>query len=201
MYAYCISLLCELRMLVAEFFVSCACNFIIWLILCIDNYNLIAQNATGGAIRAIMMCIHAYFNIWCEARAGWSVFMKRRSAVHKISALPEATPAQLQAFDDVCAICYQVSSRVVIRFSEASINNSLLSGNVLGKDNALPSLLPRCLPAQVALCPGPLSAVSRNNDVYRQSRGEYARSGYGSSSASRAAHTLIPKRRECSCGS
>ncbi|KAH8312696.1 hypothetical protein KR044_012227 [Drosophila immigrans] len=66
-----------------------------------------AQNATGGAIRAIMMCIHAYFNIWCEARAGWSVFMKRRSAVHKISALPEATPAQLQAFDDVCAICYQ----------------------------------------------------------------------------------------------
>ncbi|XP_033244472.1 protein TRC8 homolog isoform X2 [Drosophila miranda] len=66
-----------------------------------------AQNATGGAIRAIMMCIHAYFNIWCEARAGWSVFMKRRSAVHKISSLPEATPAQLQAFDDVCAICYQ----------------------------------------------------------------------------------------------
>ncbi|XP_017023790.1 protein TRC8 homolog isoform X2 [Drosophila kikkawai] len=62
---------------------------------------------SGGAIRAIMMCIHAYFNIWCEARAGWSVFMKRRSAVHKISALPEATSAQLQAFDDVCAICYQ----------------------------------------------------------------------------------------------
>ncbi|KRF99398.1 uncharacterized protein Dwil_GK11181, isoform B [Drosophila willistoni] len=62
---------------------------------------------SGGAIRAIMMCIHAYFNIWCEARAGWSVFMKRRSAVHKISSLPEATTAQLQAFDDVCAICYQ----------------------------------------------------------------------------------------------
>ncbi|XP_011177628.2 protein TRC8 homolog isoform X1 [Zeugodacus cucurbitae] len=66
-----------------------------------------AENVIGGAIRAIMMCIHAYFNIWCEARAGWSVFMKRRSAVHKISALPEATPAQLRAFDDVCAICYQ----------------------------------------------------------------------------------------------
>ncbi|XP_037945800.1 protein TRC8 homolog isoform X2 [Teleopsis dalmanni] len=62
---------------------------------------------SGGAIRAIMMCIHAYFNIWCEARAGWSVFMKRRSAVHKISALPEASPAQLRDFDDVCAICYQ----------------------------------------------------------------------------------------------
>lgn len=65
------------------------------------------RNAAGGAIRALMMCIHAYFNIWCEARAGWSVFMKRRTAVHKISSLPEATPRQLEAFDDVCAICYQ----------------------------------------------------------------------------------------------
>ncbi|XP_058812304.1 protein TRC8 homolog [Topomyia yanbarensis] len=62
---------------------------------------------SGGAIRALMMCIHAYFNIWCEARAGWGVFMKRRTAVHKISSLPEATPLQLMSFDDVCAICYQ----------------------------------------------------------------------------------------------
>ncbi|XP_058119054.1 protein TRC8 homolog isoform X2 [Anopheles coustani] len=62
---------------------------------------------SGGAIRALMMGIHAYFNIWCEARAGWGVFMKRRTAVHKISSLPEATIAQLRQFDDVCAICYQ----------------------------------------------------------------------------------------------
>lgn len=55
-----------------------------------------------------MMGIHAYFNIWCEARAGWGVFMKRRTAVHKISSLPEASHQQLQQFDDVCAICYQV---------------------------------------------------------------------------------------------
>lgn len=62
---------------------------------------------SGGAIRAVMMCIHAYFNIWCEARAGWVVFMKRRTAVHKIESLPEADEAQLQRLDDVCAICYQ----------------------------------------------------------------------------------------------
>lgn len=54
------------------------------------------------------MGVHAYFNIWCEARSGWAVFMKRRTAVHKISALPEATEVQLAEFDDVCAICYQV---------------------------------------------------------------------------------------------
>ncbi|XP_050593883.1 protein TRC8 homolog [Bombus affinis] len=62
---------------------------------------------SGGAIRAIMICIHAYFNIWCEAKAGWSVFMKRRSAVNKINSLPEAKAEQLRVLDDVCAICYQ----------------------------------------------------------------------------------------------
>lgn len=62
---------------------------------------------SGGAIRAVMMCIHAYFNIWCEARAGWSVFMKRRTAVNKINSLREASSDQLDNLDDVCAICYQ----------------------------------------------------------------------------------------------
>lgn len=62
---------------------------------------------SGGAIRSIMMCIHAYFNIWCEAKAGWSVFMKRRTAVNKIDSLPEAKAEQLERLDDVCAICYQ----------------------------------------------------------------------------------------------
>ncbi|KAG8035091.1 hypothetical protein G9C98_001581 [Cotesia typhae] len=62
---------------------------------------------SGGAIRAIMMGIHAYFNIWSEAKAGWSVFMKRRTAVYKINSLPEANVEQLRTLDDVCAICYQ----------------------------------------------------------------------------------------------
>lgn len=62
---------------------------------------------SGGAIRAVMMCIHAYLNIWCEAKAGWSVFMKRRTAVNKIESLPEAKAEQLRRLDDVCAICYQ----------------------------------------------------------------------------------------------
>ncbi|KAG5893529.1 hypothetical protein JTB14_006065 [Gonioctena quinquepunctata] len=62
---------------------------------------------SGSAIRAVMMCIHAYFNIWCDAKAGWSVFMKRRTAVNKIESLPEADKEQLRRLDDVCAICYQ----------------------------------------------------------------------------------------------
>ncbi|KAL4149454.1 hypothetical protein QTP88_003404 [Uroleucon formosanum] len=62
---------------------------------------------SGGAVRASMMCIHAYFNIWCDARDGWRVFIKRRTAVKKIESLPEATSVQLSELDDVCAICYQ----------------------------------------------------------------------------------------------
>ena len=63
---------------------------------------------SGGAIRAIMMCIHAYINIWCEARNGWSAFMKRRHAVNRVASIPDATSKQLQEHDDVCAICFQV---------------------------------------------------------------------------------------------
>jgi E3 ubiquitin-protein ligase RNF139 len=54
-----------------------------------------------------MMCVHAYFNLWCEAKAGWNVFMKRRHAVNKINSLPEANENQLRELADVCAICYQ----------------------------------------------------------------------------------------------
>ena len=62
---------------------------------------------SGGTIRAIMMCIHAYFNIWMQAKEGWKVFMNRRTAVKKINSLPQATRTQLTAHNDVCAICYQ----------------------------------------------------------------------------------------------
>lgn len=60
----------------------------------------------GGAVRAVMVGIHAYFNIWCDAQAGWRVFMKRRTAVNKINSLPEATTEQLRILNDVCSICY-----------------------------------------------------------------------------------------------
>lgn len=61
---------------------------------------------SGGTIRALMMCVHAYFNIWTQAKEGWEVFMKRRLAVTKISQLPIATNSELDEYADVCAICY-----------------------------------------------------------------------------------------------
>lgn len=61
---------------------------------------------SGGTIRALMMCIHAYFNIWTQAKEGWKVFIRRRTAVIKICQLPIATPNELLIYSDVCAICY-----------------------------------------------------------------------------------------------
>lgn len=71
------------------------------------NGGWIMLYESGGAIRAIMMCIHAYLNIFVQAKEGWKVFIKRRTAVKKINSLREATAEELEHLNDVCAICYQ----------------------------------------------------------------------------------------------
>lgn len=92
-----------------------------------------------GAIRAIMMCIHAYFHIWCQARKGWSVFIKRRTAIAKLKNLakfnknsflnvifknrPELSESEKNSeyedkCRDVCPICFGE-----LRAHEALITN------------------------------------------------------------------------------
>ncbi|XP_065139756.1 E3 ubiquitin-protein ligase RNF139 [Paramisgurnus dabryanus] len=61
----------------------------------------------GSKIRACMMCLHAYFNIYLQAKNGWKTFINRRTAVKKINSLPEVKGARLREIQDVCAICYQ----------------------------------------------------------------------------------------------
>ncbi|XP_053571315.1 E3 ubiquitin-protein ligase RNF139 [Bombina bombina] len=60
---------------------------------------------SGSKIRACMMCLHAYFNIYLQAKNGWKTFMNRRTAVKKINSLPEVKVTD-SPIDDVCAICY-----------------------------------------------------------------------------------------------
>lgn len=88
-------------------------EFIFGLLL-FGNGALILLFESGGTIRALMMCIHAYFNIWTQAKEGWKVFMNRRLAATKINQLPLATADQLKSYADVCAICYNelTSARV-----------------------------------------------------------------------------------------
>ncbi|KAM9776978.1 E3 ubiquitin-protein ligase RNF139 [Syngnathus typhle] len=62
---------------------------------------------SGSKIRACMMCLHAYFNIYLQARNGWKTFINRRTAVKKINSLPELRGERLRRIEDVCAICYQ----------------------------------------------------------------------------------------------
>ncbi|XP_041759160.1 E3 ubiquitin-protein ligase RNF139 isoform X1 [Coregonus clupeaformis] len=62
---------------------------------------------SGSKIRACMMCLHAYFNIYLQAKNGWKTFINRRTAVKKINSLPEVKGGQLRDIEDVCAICYQ----------------------------------------------------------------------------------------------
>nr|XP_061808157.1 E3 ubiquitin-protein ligase RNF139-like [Nerophis lumbriciformis] len=62
---------------------------------------------SGSKIRACMMCLHAYFNIYLQARNGWRTFINRRTAVRKIHSLPELRGENLRGVEDVCAICYQ----------------------------------------------------------------------------------------------
>uniref|UniRef100_A0A672KVF3 E3 ubiquitin-protein ligase RNF139 n=1 Tax=Sinocyclocheilus grahami TaxID=75366 RepID=A0A672KVF3_SINGR len=62
---------------------------------------------SGSKIRACMMCLHAYFNIYLQARNGWKTFINRRTAVKKINSLPEVKGTRLREIEDVCAICYQ----------------------------------------------------------------------------------------------
>ena len=63
---------------IVEFFVALFLFFNGAYILFFESY---------GAVRAVMMCIHAYFHIWCQARKGWSVFIKRRTAIGKMKRL------------------------------------------------------------------------------------------------------------------
>lgn len=67
-------------------------------------YTMVFES--GSKIRACMMCLHAYFNIYLQAKNGWKTFINRRTAVKKINSLPEVKGSRLREIDDVCAICY-----------------------------------------------------------------------------------------------
>jgi len=60
-----------------------------------------------GLIRALMIGVHAYCNIWSQAREGWASFRRRRDAVLRIDALRDAGEEDVRRASDVCAICYQ----------------------------------------------------------------------------------------------
>lgn len=67
---------------------------------------------------ASVIIIHSYFNVWLRAQSGWRSFLLRQEAAKKINSLPRATAQQLQQYNDVCSICFQVSHTVMDRSLE-----------------------------------------------------------------------------------
>lgn len=64
----------------------------------------------SGLLRAFMICVHAYCNIYLQAVEGWSKLQRRRLAANKLSSLANATEEQVRLYNDVCCICYQEAS-------------------------------------------------------------------------------------------
>lgn len=56
-------------------------------------------------VKCIYLSFHAYSFIWREAKNGWNVFIKRRTAVNKVKSLSDATMVELDELNDICAIC------------------------------------------------------------------------------------------------
>ena len=56
---------------------------------------------------ALVISMHAYFNVYKRAQEGWNNFLLRRSAVKRLNSLQWATEEQLQQLNDVCCICYE----------------------------------------------------------------------------------------------
>jgi E3 ubiquitin-protein ligase RNF139 len=96
-------------------------EFVIALILFFNGaYILLFESY--GAIRACMMVIHAYFHIWCQARKGWSAFVKRRTAVAKLR--------QLAVFDKVNYTRLMQRQRT----ASSDVNNNAVNDNDEAED-------------------------------------------------------------------
>ena len=121
---------------------------------------------SGGTIRAVMMLIHAYCNIWLEARAGWQAFIKRRTAMTKINSLPDATNEQLEDFDDVCAICYQDLTSA----AKVTKCKHFFHGACLRKWLFLQDTCPLCHSPLYNLQNQPQKAPNNNNNDHEQQR-------------------------------
>jgi len=94
----------------------------------------------GGSFRAFMMVIHAYYNIWLEAKSGWSTFWKRRTAASKVGSLQDATPEQITKNADVCPICYQAMTTAKLTRCRHMFHNSCLK-KWLHKQDSCPMCL------------------------------------------------------------
>ena len=87
---------------------STVCTLEVFVAIFVVVYGL-KESLFGGWswVNSVILLIHCYFNVWVKLQNGWKSFLQRREAVAKLESLPEASVEQLQAHNDVCAICFQ----------------------------------------------------------------------------------------------
>lgn len=83
---------------------SC-CEFMIGVFLLFNGFYILCFEARG-ALRALMLAIHAHLNIIKNLRRGWQILRNRKSAWNNVSKLPLATEEQIRNYNDICSICH-----------------------------------------------------------------------------------------------
>lgn len=78
-----------------------------------------------------IILVHSYYNVWLRAQLGWQSFLLRRDAVNKIKSLPTASDAQLEQYNDICAICYQVLTTLLLCLHQRWVWPSLQKAKVI----------------------------------------------------------------------
>lgn len=92
-------------------FVTLLAPFVLQVAVCVVCYG-VSETVFGewSVMGSTIILVHSYYNVWLRAQLGWQSFLLRRDAVNKIKSLPTASNAQLEQYNDICAICYQVGA-------------------------------------------------------------------------------------------
>nr|CAB3265627.1 E3 ubiquitin-protein ligase RNF139-like [Phallusia mammillata] len=101
---------------------------------------------SGSALRAFMMSMHAYVNIYKAACDGLKTLNNRRTVNHRLSMLAKADAEKLHEHkEDVCSICYQNFSEAMdhgeVRITECK---HLFHGECLRKWLYIQDTCPMC---------------------------------------------------------
>jgi E3 ubiquitin-protein ligase RNF139 len=80
-------------------------EFILGVFLLFNGFYILCFESRG-ALRALMLAIHAYLNIIKNLRRGWQIFRNRKSAWDNVNQLPLATEKQIEEYNDICSICH-----------------------------------------------------------------------------------------------
>ncbi|UJR13713.1 hypothetical protein I4U23_000724 [Adineta vaga] len=80
-------------------------EFLLGVFLLLNGFYILCFESRG-ALRALMLAIHAHLNIIKNLRRGWQIFQNRKSARNNVNQLPLATTEQIQEYNDICSICH-----------------------------------------------------------------------------------------------